>query len=97
MNQVTDEAVEATGGATCYMSRCAGLPSHSKRSTNSMRAQCGNSMHVQAIGAVTLFTVLKLPTLGERIMKPSSLKRTASQEIEVETSFAKVFRSSSRS
>ena len=43
-----------------------GHPAPTQRAENSMRAQAGNSIHVNVMGAVVAVLVLKLPMLGEK-------------------------------
>ena len=57
------DAQRACGGAMCLFAR--GQPVPSAR-TASQRAQVGNCIHINMIGAVSIATLLKLPELGER-------------------------------
>ena len=58
------EAQAAAGNVSCCFSQ--GHPAPTQRSENSMRAQAGNSIHVNVMGAVVAVLVLKLPMLGEK-------------------------------
>ena len=64
------EAQAACGNTACLFSRQS--PGCRKRSSHSVRAQIGNAMHINVIGAAIAVVILRLPMLGEvRSQRPA--------------------------
>jgi hypothetical protein len=83
---IDQTSVDALCGATCQFTR--GAPKPLVRTRRSQTCQCGNSMHVNFIGAISWLLLVKLPALGRSTSddKPCLRDRPADSE------FAAVFK-----
>ena len=61
---VKADAQANAGNVMCCFSQ--GHPAPPQRSSNSLRSQAGNTIHVNVIGALVSVLLLKLPMLGEK-------------------------------